>query len=128
ETIADKQVVPMSNRQIFTAEASISSHATNICSIIAGESPNFVGVAPGVRLLPLVVNLDSQLYAERADAIDFAVECAQQGRIDQNRISRLVLSCSWRTTGDIAVIRNGLRRAVEAGIVAVFSAGNDGTD
>ena len=41
---------------------------TNIAGVIA-SSGQISGVAPNVRILPVVVNLNSQSYAERADAI-----------------------------------------------------------
>jgi subtilisin family serine protease len=124
EALIGKLATTISNRQIFAADDSVSSHATNICGIIAGESDRFSGVAPGVRLVPLVVNLNSQLYAERAAAIRFAADCARAGRIGRSRINRLVLSCSWRTAGDVAVIRTALEDAIRAGVLIVCSAGN----
>src|SRR5205807_241347 len=41
--------------------------------------------------------------------------------------SRVVLSCSWRTSGDVATVRSALEEVVQAGVLPVFSAGNDGS-
>jgi subtilisin family serine protease len=125
EALAGKFATRVTDNLVFAEDRSVSSHATNICGIVAGESYRFTGVAPGVRLVPLVVNLGSQLYAERAAAIHFAAECARRRRIGRTPIARLVLSCSWRTAGDISVIRAALEDAVDAGVMVVCSAGND---
>lgn len=127
EAIANKFIVPPGEETTFTGDPSVSSHATQISSIIAGESARVMGAAPGVRLLPLVVNLNSQVYAERAGAILKAVELARAGEVGGVRFSRLILSCSWRTRGDVAAIRTALEEAVEANVLVVFSAGNDAT-
>ncbi|MCK7499431.1 MAG: radical SAM protein [Comamonadaceae bacterium] len=52
------------------------SHATNVASVLAAAGA-VAGVAPGLRILPVVVNLASQLYAERAEAIHFVADCAR---------------------------------------------------
>jgi subtilisin family serine protease len=127
EAISRKFIAPLDISIYFTADRSVSSHATYVASTIAGESAQMVGVAPSVRLLPLVVNLSSQTYAERADALRFAVELAQKKTFNGAVFLRMVMCCSWKTAGDIAVIRSALEEVVAAGILPVFSAGNDGT-
>lgn len=128
EAITGKFAVPMNDDLVFTSDRSISSHATNICSTIAAESDRVTGVAPGIRLLPLVVNLYSQSYAERADAILLAADLAREKKIGNQNFSRLIMSCSWKTSGDISVIRTALEEAVEANVLVVCSAGNDNTN
>ncbi len=110
------------------ADSPVSSHATNICGIVAGESPSFSGVAPACRVVPLVVDLYAQLYAERADAILAAVGAVNAGAIDGIAFDRMVLSCSWRTAGDVSVVRLALQEAVRAGILVVCSAGNESSN
>ena len=127
EAIAAKLAAPPADTFVFTADRSVSSHATNIAGIVAGESASFIGAAPGIRVLPLIVNLNSQVYAERAAALRFAATCAVKKAIGRTRIERLVLSCSWKVSGDLAVIRTALDEAVAAGVVVVCSAGNAGT-
>jgi len=128
EAIADKLFGQIGDDLIFSADLSLSAHATNICSLIAGESGKLRGIAPGVRLAPLVVNLKSQAYAERADAISHAALLAREKKIGGRKFSRAVLSCSWRTSSDIGILRTAIEDAVESGLTLVFSAGNNGNE
>jgi subtilisin family serine protease len=128
EALRDRFIVTMNDEFIFSQDRSPASHATNCCSIAAGQSATLSGVAPGVSLLPLVINLNSQTYAERAGAFSKAADLAIKRRVGTRNFSRLVLSCSWRTSGDIAVIRTAIEEAINAGVLVVFSAGNDGTN
>lgn len=128
EAINKKFFVDLTGELVFTADDSVSSHATQICGIVCGESDKLSGVARDARVLPLIVNLNSQAYAERASAILRAAEFARQKKIGKQPFARMILSCSWKTRGDIAAIRTSLEEAVEAGILVVFSAGNDGVN
>ena len=128
EAIATKILAAPDNSLYFSADRSISSHATNVCSTIAGESSRMEGVAPGVHLLPIITNLSSQVYAERADALRAVAALAGSGTFGGRAFKRVVMSCSWRTSGDISVIRTALEEVVKANVLAVFSAGNDGSD
>lgn len=125
ECIASQVASAVTDELIFCTERDSSSHATNIASIVAGNSGALAGVAPGARMLPLVVNLRSQLYAERADALWAAASIASNRQFGDFRFERAVMCCSWKTSGDIASIRTTLEDAVEAGIVIVTSAGNE---
>jgi subtilisin family serine protease len=125
--VRDKLFAPLDAGLMFTADESLSSHATNVCSIIAGESAQMTGAAPDVRLVPVVVNLRSQVYAERADAIRKVAQIAREG-LGGNRCARVVCSCSWRTSGDIAVMRSAIEEAIAADVFMVFSAGNENSD
>lgn len=124
EALTGKLLTAPDKIPTFTSDTTVSSHATNICSVLTGESARLTGVAPGVKLLPLVVNLFSQVYAERADAIYQAAEIARRQEVDGQSFARLVLSCSWRTAGDITVIRDAFEEAISAGVLVVCSAGN----
>jgi subtilisin family serine protease len=128
EAMAGKFIVLPDASLIFSSDLTVSSHATNVCSVVAGESERMIGVAPDVRLLPLIVNLRSQVYAERAAAIRFVADLARAKSIGNVPFSRLVLSCSWRTSGDITVIRTAIEDAISAGVLVVFSAGNEESD
>lgn len=123
-----KFLAPLEDALYFSSDRSVSSHSTNIASVVAGQSAEITGMAPGVRLLPLVVNLSSQVYAERAEALATAAEIARSRRWSGRTLSRLVVSCSWRTSGDISVIRTALQELAQTGTLIVFSAGNDGID
>jgi subtilisin family serine protease len=124
--LAGKFILPGDDANVFSADRSISSHATNIAGVIASWG-RAKGVAPNVRILPVVVNLNSQDYAARADAIRYVAALTRAGRVGDTPISGMVLSCSWRTRGDVSVVRLALEDALDAGIPAVFSAGNDDT-
>ena len=125
EAIAAKMVGPVGDDFVFSDDRAVSSHATNICSVIAGESERVSGVAPNVRLAPCIVNLRSQVYAERAAAIDRVTKAARDKRLGRLGVGRIVLCCSWRTSGDIAAIRTAFQDAVTAGVPVVCSAGNE---
>ena len=95
-------------------------HGTFIAGILVGNGAlNVQGVCPDCRLLPLRVPLTGQSnsYARRADAILYAVEYAGKRRV--------VINTSWKTTGDVAVVRRAVATAIARGAVVVASAGND---
>ncbi len=121
-----KFLAPLAADFLFTSDRTPSSHATNICGLVCADQGQIAGIAPGVRILPLVVNLRSQTYAERADAIRWVARAASENSAGGRPVRRFVASCSWRVSGDIAVIRTALQEAVAAGVLIVFSAGNDG--
>jgi len=69
ESLAGKILAPPDDSLHFSSDLSISSHSTNVFSTVAGESARMSGVAPQGHVLPVVINLNSQVYAERADAL-----------------------------------------------------------
>jgi subtilisin family serine protease len=125
-SLADKFVREDNDGNIFSSDVDLSSHATNIASIVAA-SGQVNGVAPGVRILPVIVNLNAQRYADRADAIRYVAQVARARRVGGTDISRVVMCCSWRTSGDVSIVRLALEDALAAGVPIVFSAGNDGS-
>ncbi|XYI00668.1 S8 family peptidase [Sorangium sp. So ce1128] len=101
-------------------------HGTFIAGILVGNGAESVhGVCRGCRLLPLKVPLSGETasYARRRDAILYALSRVPAGK-------RLVISLSWKTSGDVGLIRDAIATAVERGAVVVCSAGNwpDGAD
>ena len=95
-------------------------HGTFIAGILVGNGAQSVkGLCSGCRLLPLKVPLSGELssYARRRDAILHALGCVPPGK-------RLVINLSWKTDGDVALIRDAIATAVERGAVVVCSAGN----
>lgn len=95
-------------------------HGTFIAGILVGNGvQNVQGICPNCRLLPLKVPLTGQAnsYARRADAILYAVDYAGT--------RRLVINTSWKTTGDVAVVRQAIATAQQRGAIIVASAGND---
>jgi len=127
EAIRAKVIAQPDESLFFSADRSTSSHATAVASLIAGESGRLTGVAPDVGLLPVIVNLQSQTYSDRADALHAVAALAQAKSFAGRAFSKVVLSCSWKTSGDIISIRTALQDVIAAGVVPVFSAGNDGS-
>lgn len=96
-------------------------HGTFVNGLIGGNGALGVrGVAPGARLLALRVPMFASLesYARRREAILSAAALAAAG-------GRVVVNCSWRTAGDVALIRRAIEDAASAGALIVASAGND---
>ncbi|WP_434046434.1 MULTISPECIES: S8 family serine peptidase [Sorangium] len=95
-------------------------HGTFIAGILVGSGAQSIqGVCRGCRLLPLKVPLSGETasYARRRDAILYALSRVPAGK-------RLVISLSWKTSGDVGLIRDAIATAVERGAVVVCSAGN----
>ena len=112
---------------VFADNAATSAHATGVASLALGRDGAFTGVAPGCRLLPLVVDLAVQEYWRRADAIFYAAELAAQKVVADHSFDRMVLCCSWKMSGDISTVRMAIGEAVAAGVLVVTSAGNNNT-
>lgn len=95
-------------------------HGTFIAGLLAGSGVNGIwGICPSAKILPLRVPLagTSLSYARRRDAILYAVNFVRPPR-------RLLINLSWKTTGDIALIRDAISQAVRSGALVVASAGN----
>jgi hypothetical protein len=95
-------------------------HGTFIAGLLAGRGHNDIwGICPGCSLLPLKIPLagTSLSYAKRRDAILYAIGLVREPR-------RLVINLSWKTTGDVALVRDAISQAEQAGAVVVASAGN----
>lgn len=97
-------------------------HGTAVASIVVGNGTyGLHGVAPGASLVPLRIpvigSLDS--YARRRQALLWAAGRATEGRV--------VVNCSWKTTGDVALIRDAIEQLATAGALVVASAGNGPT-
>lgn len=110
----------------FSGNGALSSHSTQIVSILVAKGDEVKGISPGIRVVPLMVNLESQYYHQRADAIHYLALAAKKGEIGGKPVKRVVANCSWRTSGDVAVIREAIVEAASAGVIFVTSAGNDG--
>ena len=103
-----------------------ASHGTHVCGTAAAVADNgkgVAGVAPDCKLIPLRINLQAGMNANRADAINFAGDKAQS-----NPGQRFVINCSWRTSGSFSAILAAIDAAVAKGALVVFAAGNAATD
>lgn len=111
----------------FSDTKIFSSHSTQILSILTGQSSDLHGISPGVRTIPLVVNLDAQYYHQRADAIYYLKNIMEAGLLEGQPLKRVIANCSWKTSGDIGVIREAILAAASSGVIFVTSAGNEST-
>jgi subtilisin family serine protease len=94
-------------------------HGTFIAGLLVGNGTDgVIGICPGCKFLPLKVPLlgSSRDYARRRDAILYALQYAGD--------RRLIVNLSWKTQGDIGLIRDAVNQAQNAGACVVASAGN----
>jgi hypothetical protein len=100
-----------------------SGHGTAVAGFMVGNgAAGAFGLAPECRLLPLRVPLSAALesYALRRDALLSLLPRLAAGQ-------RLVVNISWRTAGDVALVRTAVESLHAAGAVVVCSAGNSGS-
>lgn len=99
-----------------------NGHGTSVAGLMVGNgNGTAAGLAPACGLLSLKVLLqpDVTSYASRRAALMYLVERAEAGQ-------KLVVNLSWRTSGDVAMIRTAIEALSQAGALVVCSAGNDG--
>ena len=103
--------------------ASWEDHGTHCAGIAAAadDSVGMIGLAPGCSILPIRIDLHGGAYQNRADAINSVTSIA-------SRYEHVVMSCSWRTSGNIAAIQNAIINANNNNILVCFAAGNAHTD
>ncbi|MCI4678166.1 S8 family serine peptidase [Rhodoblastus acidophilus] len=95
-------------------------HGTFIAGLLVGNGAMGIrGLCPQCRVLPLKVPLEgaTQSYGRRRDAILYALDFAPPD-------TRLIINLSWKTTGDIAAIRDAINVAASRNALVVCSAGN----
>ncbi|MCF7805308.1 MAG: S8 family serine peptidase [Candidatus Marinimicrobia bacterium] len=100
-----------------------NAHGTACAGIAAAVGDNNTGVTGAAhqsRILPLRIDLIAGRNQNRADAINYAVDFS--GDYDG-----MVLSCSWRASGDLMAIENAVANAWNADVLPVFAAGNANT-
>jgi subtilisin family serine protease len=100
-----------------------NGHGTNVAGIIAANANNgssgYSGVAPGTKILPVKV-LDSNGAGSTASVvagINYAV--SQQVNL---------INLSLGTSGDSQALHDAIKNAVNAGILVVAAAGNEGNN
>lgn len=95
-------------------------HGTFIAGLLVGNAAAGVsGICPGCRILPLKVPLHGSVsaYARRRDAILYALDRVKPPR-------RLIINLSWKTAGNVAVVRDAIETASAQGALLFASAGN----
>jgi len=80
----------LSDEWNFSDSQALSSHSTQILSILAGQGDNLKGISPGARIMPLVVNLDAQYYHQRADAIHYLKKITEDGSLDGRPVKKII--------------------------------------
>ena len=104
------------------APLDLDGHGTAVAGVLVGNGAEGVqGVAPGCGLIAIRVPLWGSLaaYGLRRDALLALARRSAAGE-------RLVVNLSWRTAGDVAIVRDAIERLVAAGALVVCSAGNRG--
>lgn len=94
-------------------------HGTHVAGIIAGQSDNFVGVAPEANLLSFKV-FSKDGYSNEETVIEGFLKAFESGA---DIISASLGEASGFTTNAWAVVAS---RLVDQGVVVVVAAGNDG--
>jgi subtilisin family serine protease len=98
----------------------IKGHGTFIAGLLVGNgSQNIFGICPGCRLLPIKVPIDATIdsYARRRDGILLAMKYLSAD-------NPLIINISWKTQGDVALIRDAIATVIAQGVTVVASAGN----
>lgn len=121
------RIVPRGPGEIRNYEVGVGAdpmdddgHGTAVASILVGSDAGGVrGMAPACSLIVLKVPLFGTLtaYALRRDALLSLATRATGGQ-------KLVVNLSWRTSGDVALVRDAVERLTSAGAIVVCSGGN----
>lgn len=93
------------------------SHGTSVASLIAGNHPNLMGVAPGADLISIRV-ADETGYSS-----SFVLA---QGIMEASLNGAQIINVSMGSNYNSPIINNAIQFAIENGAVIVASPGNDG--
>ncbi|HWQ33550.1 MAG TPA: S8 family serine peptidase [Blastocatellia bacterium] len=121
-------------RQDFTGSGSASDifgHGTHVATMAAGsdsfKSGDYTGIAPGARLISLCV-LNGQGLGAASNIIAALDWCVTNKATYNIRVINLSLGAMAKDSYKNDPLCQAARRAVNAGIVVVAAAGNDGKD
>lgn len=101
----------------------VSGHGTHVAAIVAGQGigdADAKGVAPGAKIVGVGAVAPTTIVWATA-----ALEWVLEHRNDQTPPIRVVTN-SWGTEEPSASVARYVNRLVDAGVVVVFAAGNDG--
>lgn len=115
------QVLPAYNVANPASPGIKDAHGTHVSGIIGAEKGNGIGgygINPNAKILPINV-LDGFNASDYtiAEGILYAVEQKAD-----------VINMSLRTYSDTPILRDAVKKAVDAGVVVVVAAGNETTD
>ena len=97
-------------------------HGTSVAGLMVGRGDTApYGLAPACSLISLKVLLQTDVssYASRRAALMHLAARAAAGQ-------KLVVNLSWKTDGDVAIVRTAIDALSQAGALIICSAGNDG--
>ncbi|MEJ6579643.1 MAG: S8 family serine peptidase [Akkermansiaceae bacterium] len=94
-----------------------NSHGTSVASLIAGNHPSLLGVAPGADLISIRV-ADETGYSN-----SFLLA---QGIIEAVLSGAQVINISMGSNNDSSTVANAVKYAIKNGVVIIASPGNDG--
>ncbi len=117
ESVGEQRRFPASASDAGPGSA---GHGTAVAGVLVGNGAMGVwGVAPGCSLLPISVPLTAGLetYAHRRQGLLAVADLARTGR-------KVVVNLSWKTRGDVLLVRTAISELVRVGAVVVTSAGN----
>jgi hypothetical protein len=120
----------------FSESDVIRPHSTHVIGIVIGTTldggeEHSVGLAPRAMVLPVAINTGFGRYETREAALNFLADVAtNKGWTDPDTnaffsIRRLVINCSWKTTGDVLGIQEAIERLVHSGALVICSSGNE---
>lgn len=103
------------------------AHGTHVAGIAAGldTGPVAAGVAPGASLVALKIFGSSRASELILEPLEWVIE-ANMGTSGRPHVDVLNMSLGQIYGGDVLLQAGAIRRAVDAGVVVVASAGNDG--
>jgi len=93
------------------------SHGTSVASLIAGNHPNLLGVAPGADLISIRI-ADESGYSNSFLLAQGIIEAVLNGA--------QIINISMGSENNSATVHNAVKYATENGVVIVVSPGNDG--
>lgn len=120
----------------FSGRSKVYDHGMHVAGIVTASDLDGQKLAysPGANVLPIGIRIVVDRYANRASALNFLTGVLRAGSwldTDANLnipVERLVVNCSWKTKGDILLVRDSIAGLIDAGALVCCSAGNANED